>query len=170
MSSDGVNTRNCLLPRNDFANRNHSLNGEQDFSRECDSLLNQNFLIGQLISPNSRFVYGSTSSNFTAGIVPRYLIHDMQSHVLTPPNSRFVYGLTSSDFAPGINSGYSMYGTQRHVLSDSNSPLIADQRFHHTNLSLESQSSQFGDREEAEAFFSANGIVLGMLAFIVPSL
>ena len=68
MSSDGVNTGNCLLPRNSFANRNHSLNGEQDFSRECDSPLNQNFLIGRLISPNPRFVYGLTSSNFTAGI------------------------------------------------------------------------------------------------------
>ena len=136
MSSDGVNTRNCLLPRNDFANRNHSLTGEQDFSRECDSLLNQNFLIGRLISPNSRFVYGSTSSNFTAGIVPRYLV----------------------------------YGYQSHVLSDGNSALIADQRSHHSNLNRESPSSQFGDREQAEAPFAANGVVLGRLAFIVPPL
>ena len=130
MWSDGVNTRNCLLPRNDFANRHHSLTREQDFSRECGSLVNQNFLIGRLISPDSRFVYGSTSSNFTAGFVPRYLIYGRQS----------------------------------------NSALIADQRSHHSNLNLESQSSQFGDREQAEASFAANGVVLGMLPFILPSL
>ena len=136
MSSDGVNTSNRLLPPNNFATSDHSLTGEQDFSRECESLLNQNFLIGRLISPNPRFVYGSTSSNFTGGIVPRYLI----------------------------------YGVQSHVLSDGNSALMADQRSHHSNLNLESQSSQFGDREQAEAPFAANGIVWGMLVFIPPSL
>ena len=134
MSSDGVNT--SLLPPNNFATSDHSLTGEQDFSRECESLLNQNFLIGRLISPNPRFVYGSTSSNFTGGIVPRYLICGMQSH----------------------------------ALSDGNSALMADQRSHHSNLNLESQSSQFGDREQAEAPFAANEVVLGMLVFIPPSL
>ncbi|XP_015765103.1 PREDICTED: uncharacterized protein LOC107344017 isoform X3 [Acropora digitifera] len=136
MSSDGVNTSNRLLPPNNFATSDHSLTGEQDFSRECESLLNQNFLIGRLISPNPHFVYGSTSSNFTGGIVPRYLI----------------------------------YGVQSHVLSDGNSALMADQRSHHSNLNLESQSSQFGDREQAEAPFAANGIVWGMLVLIPPSL
>ncbi|XP_067050020.1 uncharacterized protein [Acropora muricata] len=136
MSSDGINTSNRLLPRNDFATSNHSLTGEQDFSRECESLHDQNFLIGQLISPNPRFVYGLTSSNFTGGIVPRYLI----------------------------------YGVQSHVLSNGNSALMADQRSHHSNLNLESQSIQFGDREQAEAPFAANGVVLGMLVFIPTSL
>ena len=125
MSSDGVNTSN---------RRDHRLTGEQDFSRECESLLDQNF-------------YGS-----------RLSLQQINSSIA--PNSRFVYGSTSSDFAPGIHSGYSMYGAQRHVLSDGNSASIVDQRSHHGDLNLEGQSSQFGGREIAEASFAANGDVL----------
>ena len=128
-SNSGISFTSNSAFHSAFTGRNHSLNREQHVSRECDSPLNQNFLIGQLISPNPYLVYGSNSSNFTAGIVPRYLIDFVQS-----------------------------------------SFLFANQRSHHSNLNLESQSSQFGDREQAEASFSANGIVLGMLAFIVPSL
>ncbi|XP_044176831.1 uncharacterized protein LOC122959547 [Acropora millepora] len=125
MSSDGVNTSN---------RRDHRLTGEQDFSRECESLLDQNF-------------YGSGLS-----------LQLINSSIA--PNSRFVYGSTSSDFAAGIHSGYSMYGAQRHVLSDGNSASIVDQRSHHGDLNLEGQSSQFGGREQAEASFAANGDVL----------
>ncbi|XP_067051801.1 uncharacterized protein [Acropora muricata] len=125
MSSDGVNTSNRC---------DHSLTGKQDFSRECESLLDQTF-------------YGS-----------RLSLQLINSSI--PPNSRFVYGSTSSDFAPGIHSGYSMYGAQRHVLSDGNSASIVDQRSHHGDLNLEGQSSQFGGREQAEASFAANGDVL----------
>ena len=106
MSSDGVNTRNCLLLQTCLANRNHSLNG--DFSSECDSLLNQNPIAGNVLN--------------------------------------------------GIRV------VQSDVPSDGNSTLIADQRSHHSNLSLE---RQFRDREQAEAPFSANGIILEMLPFIV---
>ena len=144
VSSDGGNTSNHLFPRNNFANSDHSLTGEQDFNREWDSLLNQNF--------HSRWLS----------------LQQINSPI--PPNSRFVYGSTSSDFAPGIHSGYSMYGAQRHVLSDDNSALIVDQRSHHSDLNLESQSSQIGDMEQAEGSFAANGVAVGFLSGIVPSL
>ena len=83
-----------LLNENDFATSDHSLIGEQRFSREWDSLLTLNFGGSQL----------SLQQNYT----PIF------------PNSRFVYGSTSWDFAAGVHPGYSMYGAQRPVLSDGN--------------------------------------------------
>ena len=142
ISGDGVNTSNRLLPPNDFANSDHSLTGEQDFSREWDSLLDQNF-------------HGSRLSL-------------QQINTLISPNSRFVYGSTSSDFAAEIHPGYSMYGAQRYVLSDGNSALIDDQRSHQGSLNLKSQSSQFGGREQAEGSFAANGVVEGSRNFPPP--
>ena len=127
ISGDGIDTSNRLLPPNDFSTSDHSLTGEQDFSREWDSLLDQNF-------------HGSRLSL-------------QQINTQISPNSRFVYGSTCMDFAAGIHPGYSMYGAQRQLPSDGNSALIDDQRSHHGNLNLESQSSQFGGREQAEGCF-----------------
>ena len=157
MSSDGVNTSH--LPPNGFEISGHSLTGEPDLG----SLIDQNFCSGlqsvqhinSPISPNSRFVFGSSVQRINSPI---------------SPNSRLVFGSTSSDFTAGIHPGRSMYGAQRHVLSDGNLALIVDQRSHHGNLNLESQSSQFGDREQAAVSFSANGIVVGILPWIVSSL
>ena len=142
MSSGGVHTSNRLLPSNDFATSDHSLTGEQDFSRGWDFLLDQNF-------------HGSRLSL-------------QQINILISPNSRFVYGSTSMDFAAGIHHGYSMYGAQRHVLSDGNSALIDDQRSPHGNLNLESRSSQFGGREQAEGSFAADGVVVESCNFPPP--
>ena len=83
-----------LLNGNDFATSDHSLIGEQRFSRDRDSLLTSNF-------GGSRLSLQQTNT-------PIF------------PNSRFVYGSTSWDFAAGVHPGYSMYGAQRHVLSDGN--------------------------------------------------
>ena len=142
MLNDGINTSNRLLPPNDFATSDHSLTGKQDFSKECESLLNQNF-------HDSRLSLQLINSSVA-------------------PNSRFVYGSTISDFTPGIHGGYSMYGAQRHVLGDDNSALIVDQRSHHGDLNLEGQSIQFGGREQAEASFAANGVVVESHNFPVP--
>ena len=145
MSSDGVHTINRLLPPNEFATSHQSLTGGQDFSREWDYLLNQNFR-------------GSRLSL-------------QQINTLILPNPRFVYGSTSWDFAAGIHPGYSMYGAQRHVLSNGSAALIDDQRSYNGNLNLESQSSQCGEREPVQGSFDASGVAdsLGIqLPFMVP--
>ena len=178
MLSDGVNTSNRHLPPNDFETSGHSLTGEPDLG----FLIDQNFCsslqsvqhINSSISPNSRFVVGSSVQHINSPISPnsRFVFGSSVQHINSPisPNSRFVFGSTSSDFAAGIHPGYSMYGAQRHVLSDGNLALIVDQRSHHGNLNLESQSSQFGHREQAAVSFAANGIIVGILPWIVPSL
>ena len=133
MSSDGVHSSNRVLLQNEFATRDHSLTGEQDFSREWDSLLDQNFR-------------GSRQSL-------------QQINTSISPNPRFVYGSTSSDFAAGIHPGYSLYGAQRHVLSDGGSALIDVQRSFNGNLNLESQSSQCREKEPLPGSFAASGVV-----------
>ena len=127
MSSDGVNTSNRLLPPNDFAASDYSLTEEQDFSREWDSLLNQNFR-------------GS-----------RLSLQESNTPIST--NSRFVYGSTGWDFAAWVHSGYSMYGAQRRVLSDGNSALIDDQWSNNRNLNLAASAGRRPrEREEREEF------------------
>ncbi|XP_074627230.1 uncharacterized protein LOC141885240 [Acropora palmata] len=112
-SSDGVSTSDRLLPSNDFANRNLSLTGEQNFSREWHSFPEQNFRDFRL-SPRQ---------------------------INTPiyPASCFVYGSTSSDFAAGIHPGYLVCDAQRHILSDGNLALIDDQWSHNCNLAASEQ-------------------------------
>ena len=125
MSSYGVNTSNpSLLPPNYFANRNHSLTGGQNFSREWDSFLDQNFR-------------GSRLSL-------------QQINTLISPNPRFVYGSTSLDFAAEIHPAYSLYGAQRHVLSDGNSALIDDQRSHNSNLNLGASEQRTAEDASAQ--------------------
>ena len=137
MSSDGVNTSNRFSLSNDFANSDHTLTGEQDFRRESDSFRDQNLLVGQ------------------------QSLQQLSTPISLLPNSRFVYGSTSSDFASGawydaadIHPGYSVYDARGHVLSEGSSNLIDDQKSHNGNLNLESQSSQFGDREQVPGSFA----------------
>ena len=148
MSSDRVNASNRLLPPNAFANSDHSLTGEQDFNKEYDSLLDQSLLLRQ------------------------QSLQQLSNPISPLPNSRFVYGSTVSDFVPGASYGaaaihldYSLCDTQGHVLSNGNSTLIGDQMSRNSNLNLESQSSQFGDREEVPGSFAASGVVAGSRDF-----
>ncbi|KAK2551215.1 putative E3 ubiquitin-protein ligase RZFP34 [Acropora cervicornis] len=75
-----------VLPPDYFVTNDHSLTGEEDSSREWDSLLDQNFCgsllsqqqINTPISPNSWFVNGSTCSDYDAGIHPRYSLYRAQ--------------------------------------------------------------------------------------------
>ena len=142
ISGDGINTSNRLLPSNDFSTSGHCVTGKSDFSGEWDSPLDQN--------------------------LRSYRLSLQQINTSISPNSRFVYGSNSSGFAAGMYPGCSIYGAQRHVLSDGNSVLIDDQRSHNGNLNLESKSSQFGDREQAEGSFAANGVVVGSRNFLPP--
>ena len=144
MSSDRVNASNRLLLQNAFANSDHSLTGEQDFNKEYDSLLDQSLLLRQ------------------------QSLQQLSNPISPLPNSRFVYGPTGSDFVRGASYGaaaihpdYSLCDTQGHVLSNGNSTLIDDQMKRNSNLNLESQSSQFGDREEVPGSFAASGVVAG---------
>ena len=148
MSSDGDSTSNRFLLPNAFANSDHSLTGEQDFSRDDDSLLDHNLLVGQ------------------------QSLQQLSTPISLLPNSRFVYGSTNSDFAFGawygaadIHPGYSVHDAQGHVLSEGNSNLIDDQNLHNGNLNLESQSSRFGDREQVPGSFAASGVLVGSRDF-----
>ncbi|KAK2566499.1 putative E3 ubiquitin-protein ligase RZFP34 [Acropora cervicornis] len=148
MSSDRVNASNRFLLPNDFANSDHSLTGERDFNKEYDSLLDQSLLLRQ------------------------QSLQQLSNPISPLPNSRFVYGSTGSDFDTGawygaaaIHPGYSLYDTQGHVLSNGNSTLIDDQMSRSSNLNLESQSSQFGDREQVPGSFAASGGVAGSRDF-----
>ncbi|XP_015759568.1 PREDICTED: uncharacterized protein LOC107338833 isoform X2 [Acropora digitifera] len=148
MSSDRVNASNRLLPPNAFANSDHSLTGEQDFNKEYDSLLDQSLLFRQ------------------------QSLQQLSNPISPLPNSRFVYGSTGSDFDTGASYGaaaihpdYSLCDTQGHVLRNGNSTLIGDQMSRTSNLNLESQSSQFGDREEVPGSFAASGVVAGSRDF-----
>ena len=142
MSSDGVNTSNRLLSPNDFATSGHSVTGKPDFSREWVFPLDQNF-------SGSRLSLQQINTSLS-------------------PNWRFVYGSTSSDFAAGMYPESSLHGAQRHVLIDGSAVLMDDQRSHHGNLNLESESSQFGDREQVEGSFASNGVVVGSRDFPLP--
>ena len=113
LSSDGVNTSDRLLPSNDFANRNLTLTGEQNFSREWHSFPDQHFRDFRL-SPQ-------------------------QINTAIYPASCFVYGSTSSDFAARIHPGYLVCDAQRDVLSDGNLALINDQWSHNCNLAASEQ-------------------------------
>ena len=88
--------------------------------------------------PHSRFVYGSTGSDFDTGAW---------------------YG------AAAIHPGYSLYDTQGHILSNGNSTLIDDQMSRNSNLNLESQSSQFGDTEQVPGSFATGDVVAGSRDF-----
>ena len=130
-------------------------------------------LLGGSSYSSSTHATATPLSSFTGQTDFSSVWNGMSSNgVNTLPNSRFVYGSTSSDFASGawygaaaIHPGYSLYDTQGHVLSNSDSALTDDQMSRNRNLNLESESSQFGDREQVPGSFAASGVVAGSRDF-----
>ena len=91
-----------VLPPDYFVTNDHSLTGEEDSSREWDSLLDQ---------------------NFCGSLLPLQQINTPIS-----PNSWFVNGSTCSDYDAGIHPGYSMYRAQRNAVeANDNSPVASEQ-------------------------------------------